>query len=980
MSTNTTERAYQQDIVDFLRSTGYVDRTIYNNEGKVELYSKKSNYNKGTCLDVELVLKFIQDTQPNAWKKFERVYKDDAINKFVGSLQRELDKNGTINVLRNGFRDVGTKFKLYYPKPNSNLNENLIENYSKNILSVIQEVAYQKDIAKGNRVDLVIFVNGLPISTIELKDTFSMGVEEAMKQYKNDRDPNEKLFKRCLVHFAMSDEKIYMTTKLKGKDTYFLPFNRGLENPDIPGFYRSSYLYTDILQPNQLSNIITNFVFYEIDEEKGTKKLIFPRYHQLYCVNMLVDDAIPGKNYLIQHSAGSGKTKTIAWLAHRLKNLFDENGNRVYDLIIIISDRRVIDKQLQDQVLAIEKIKGSVNVIDKDKNSKDLAEAMHTAKNIVVSTIQKFGYIKDLVADLPNRNYAIIVDEAHSSQSGQYRKDVDLITANDETEDFYEEDLDDDDEKLLREMEKIRNKTNISYFAFTATPKDKTFELFGKKLDDGSFVAHHLYSMKQAIEEHFILDVLKNYITYPTYWKLVKKVEDDPEFDKDKAMRLLVGFVEEHPKAIHDKVKIILEHFNNSTKHKIDGKARAMIVTRSRKAAVLYKLEMDRQIASNNYDDIKALAAFTGTIKHDTKEYTEDNINDIKGDIKEAIKKDPNKILIVANKFQTGFDEPLLHTMYVDKKLRSVKAVQTLSRLNRMCTNKKDTFVLDFVNDKEDIQKAFQRYYEETYLEEETDYRKLYDLMGLIFEEEIYDEEDVDEFYKKYSHNKNQQELHTIINRAVDNYKKLDDEKQSNYKKTLRRYQNLYGFMSQLLPFSDVLLEKMYIYNKYLYKKLPTFNNPLPYDVLEDVDMESYTIDTSDQGSDIVLAGFGKLKGTGSTAGEYKPGEEKKLSEILEDLNERYGGIFKEENTILLKQIVDEIFTDKNIVEMLRNKNNSEENFEAVFDEILKNVLFKIFKTNQDFFQTLNTNHEAKQDLRSYLLKYIRENAEEYID
>jgi len=971
MSTNTSERAYQQDIVDYLRSTGYVDRTIYNSKREVELYSKKSNYNKGSCLDVELVLKFVMDTQPNAWKKFESIYKEDAIVKFIDSLTRELDKKDTINVLRDGFRDVGTTFKLYYAKPNSNLNENLNEKYSKNIHSVIQEVAYEKNKDKGNRLDLVIFVNGLPISTIELKDTFSQGVENAIKQYKKDRDPNETLFKRCLVHFAMSDEKIYMTTKLNGSKTRFLPFNRGLENPDIDGFYRSSYLYMDILQPNQLSNIITNFVFYEEDN------LIFPRYHQLDCVNMLIDKATPGENYLIQHSAGSGKTKTIAWLAHRLKNLFDEHGNRVYDLILIISDRRVIDKQLQDQVVAIEKTKGSVTVIDKD--SKQLAEAMHTSKNIVVTTIQKFGFIKELVTDLPDRNYAIIVDEAHSSQSGENKKNVDQITSNDEYQEYYEEDLDDDDEKLLRELEKIRNKNNISYFAFTATPKNKTFELFGQKAEDGSFHAHHLYSMKQAIEEHFILDVLKNYITYPTYWKLVKKVEDDPEFDKEKAMKLLVGFVEEHPKAIQDKVKIILQHFNNSTKHKIDGKARAMIVTRSRKAAVLYKLEIDRQIAKNNYKDIKALAAFTGTITHDTKEYTENNINDIKGDIKEAIKKDPNKILVVANKFQTGFDEPLLHTMYVDKKLRSVKAVQTLSRLNRTYPNKHETFVLDFVNSREEIQKAFQPYYGETFLEEETDYRKLYDLMDLILQEEIYDEEDTDEFYKKYSKDKNQQELHTIVNRAVDMYKKLDDEKQSTFKKNIKRFQNLYSFMSQLLPFSDVSLEKMYIYNKYLYKKLPTMNQPLPYAVLEDVDMETYTIDTRDEGEDIPLIDSGKVKGLGGSAGTYKPGEEEKLSEILEDLNERYGGIFKEENVPILKQIVDEIFEDDSIKEILSNENNSDENLDAIFDQILEKVLGKIFNINIEFFKIINSNIEAKNDLRGYIFKYIKENSKKYI-
>ncbi|MBE6494256.1 MAG: type I restriction endonuclease subunit R [Methanosphaera stadtmanae] len=980
MSSDTTERGYQQDIVDYLRSTGYVDRTIYNSEGKVELYSKKSHYNKNLCLDAELTLNFIKVTQPTAWKKFERIYKEDANAKFIDSLKRELDKKGTINVLKKGFRDAGAKFKLYYPKPNSNINEELMDKFSKNVLSVIQEVAYQ-NVEKGNRVDLVTFVNGLPITTIELKDSFSQGVENAIKQYENDRDPEETLFKRCLVHFAMSDEKIYMTTKLNGVNTKFLPFNRGLDNPDIPGFYRTSYLYTDILQPNQLSNLISNFIFYEKDDKKKEKKLIFPRYHQLDCVNMLVDDAHPGANYLIEHSAGSGKTKTIAWLAHRLKNLFDENGERVYDLIIIISDRRVIDKQLQDQVLAIEKTKGSVTVIDEKKNSRDLAEAMHTSKNIVVSTIHKFSYIKDLVKDLPDRNYAIIVDEAHSSQTGKHAQDVKIVTGSDKYSEEYDEDeFDDEDDKLLEEMEKIRNNSNLSYFAFTATPKKKTLELFGKKYDDGSFHAHHLYSMKQAIEEGFILDVLKNYITYPTYWKLAKKVEEDPEFDKDKAMKVLVGFVEEHPKAIEDKVKIILEHFNNSTKYKINGKARAMIVTRSRKAAVLYKLELDRQINSNNkYSDIKPLVAFTGTVKHDTVEYTENNMNNIKGDIKEALKNDPNKILVVADKFQTGFDEPLLHTMYVDKKLRDVKAVQTLSRVNRIHPDKNDTLILDFVNEKEEIQRAFQPFYEETYLEEETDYRKLYDIMGLIIDEEIYTEEDTEEFYEKYSSNAPQNELQDIINKAVDNYKVLSDEQQDHFKKSIRRFQNLYGFLCQLLPFSDTSLAKMYIYNKYLYKKLPTINNPLPYSVLEDVNMETYKIDTSDEGSDITLIPSGKLTQSGSTAGTYKPGEEKKLSEILEDLNERYGSIFKKENTIILKQIVDEICENEDIKEMLQNKNNSEENFEAIFDEILKEVLFKIYKTNRDFYQTINSNLEAKNDLRSYLIKFIRENSEDYI-
>ena len=722
MTTDTSEKDFQNHIIAHLTSTGYVKRS-------------KENYNRATCLDPELTLKFILDTQPREWKKFQRVYGDNAEQKFFYRLVSEIDKKGTINVLRNGFKDVGCYFKLFYPKPNNNKNPDLFEQFEKNIFSVIDELEYeQKEDSK--RLDLVIFINGLPIITIELKDTFSQGVEKAIKQYKEDRNPREKIFRNCLVHFAMSDEKIFMATRLEGWKTKFLPFNKGLENPEVKNDYKTSYLYNDILQINKLSRLISNFIYMEKDENTRKVKPIFPRYHQLECVNLLLEDAKPGKNYLIEHSAGSGKTKTIAWLAHGLINKFDSLDNRVYDMVIVVSDRRVIDKQLQNQVQGIEKVKGIVEKIE--KHSEQLKEALKTGSNIVVTTIQKFPYILEEIGDLPKRNYAVIIDEAHSSQTGiTARKMKKILSTNslEEAEALDMEAMDEVDEEILREVESYKNLKNVSFFAFTATPKNKTLEMFGTKDEHGHYRPFHTYTMKQAIEEGFILDVLKNYLTYATYFKLVKKIQDDPEYDERKAKKLLRNFVEKHPVAISRKTEIMLNHFMSSTIHKINGKAKAMVVTRSRLHAVLYKKAFDKIIQEEGYP-IKTLVAFTGVVRHDGQEYTENSMNNLppKKTIRKAFEEDDYKILIVANKFQTGFDQPLLHTIYVDKLLNGITAVQTLSRANRIYPNKNDTLILDFANKPEVIQKAFQPYYEITSLKEGTDPHKLYELEEKLLE------------------------------------------------------------------------------------------------------------------------------------------------------------------------------------------------------------------------------------------------------
>jgi type I restriction enzyme R subunit len=647
MATDTSEKAFQNDIIAHLVSTGYHSRGT-------------ECYNKASCLDPELTLKFIQDTQEKTWKRFKRVYGDEAEKKFFYRLVSEIDKKGTINVLRNGLKDAGCHFQIFYPKPNNSKNPDLAENFEKNIFSVIDELEYQ-DREKGNRLDLVIFINGLPIITIELKDTFSQGVERAIKQYKEDRDPKEKLFQNCFVHFAMSDEKIFMATKLEGWKTRFLPFNKGLYNPDVKNDYKTSYLYNDILQINKLSKLINNFVYIEKEEDKEFP--IFPRYHQLDCVNLLLADAKPSNNYLIEHSAGSGKTKTIAWLSHGLINKFNRLDERVYDMAIVISDRKVIDKQLREQVQAIEKVKGIVEVIDEKKTSKDLKEALKTGSNIIVTTLQKFPYILEETKNLPKRKYAVVIDEAHSSQTGTMaRKMKQILSTNSlEEAEAMERDVDGEvEEEILNEVESYRNLKNISFFAFTATPKNKTLEMFGTKDEKGQYHSFHLYSMKQAIEEGFILDVLKHYLSYATYFKLVKKIADDPEYDEKKAKKILRNFVEKHPHAIAKKTEIMLGHFMSSTINKIKGKARAMVVTRSRLHAVLYKKAFDKAIKENNYP-IKTLVAFTGVVKHDEQEYTESNMNNLpsKTTIENAFEKEPYKILIVANKYQTGFYKAL---------------------------------------------------------------------------------------------------------------------------------------------------------------------------------------------------------------------------------------------------------------------------------------------------------------------------------
>jgi len=961
VETDTSEKVFQNNIIAHLVSTGY------NKRGNL-------NYNKSLCLDSELVLKFIQDTQEKEWKKLQRVYANNAEQKLFFRLFSEIDKKGTINILRSGFKESGCEFKLFYPKPNNNKNPDLFEKFEKNIFSVIDELRYEKDKSDkySNKLDMVIFINGLPIITIELKDTFSQGVENAIEQYKKDRDPREPLFKKCLVHFAMSDEKVFMATKLEGWKTKFLPFNKGLENPEVKNDYKTSYLYNDILQINKLSKLIDKFIYMEKSEENEEEKPIFPRYHQLDCANLLLIDSKPSKNYLIEHSAGSGKTKTIAWLAHGLINKFDNSDDRVYDMVIVVSDRKVIDKQLQRQVQAIEKVKGIVDVIDERKTSDDLKESLKTGSNIVVTTLQKFPYILEEVKYLPKRKYAVIIDEAHSSQTGTMAKKMKQILSTyslEEAETLDTEAMEGVDEEILREIESYRNLKNISFFAFTATPKNKTLEMFGWKDDKGHYHPFHTYTMKQAIEEGFILDVLKNYLTYATYFKLVKRIEDDPEYDEKKAKKLLRNFVEKHPVAIARKTDIMLNHFMSSTIQKIRGKAKAMIVTRSRLHAVLYKKAFDKLIKEYNYP-IKTLVAFTGVVKHDENEYTESSMNDLpsKTTIENAFETDKYKILIVANKFQTGFDQPLLHTIYVDKMLNGITAVQTLSRANRIYPNKNDTLILDFSNKTEVIEKAFKPYYETTFLKEGTDPHKLYELEEKLIDYQVFDKSDVEVFVKALKTGESQPKLHNILNPIVNIFRQKNKKDQVGFKKTLKRYQNIYSFLSQLIPFSDINLEKLFIFNKFLTKKLPTINDPLPYTILQDIDMDSYKIVKKDQ-KEIIIQSEGELKPISSGVGEYAPEINTKLSKIIKDLNDAFGTSFSEDDKVFLGRVKDNLLDNKDLIDKIEH--NSKENVKAVFDKFFWKEVGKLLRNNQELYKRIVDNEKLREKLKSALFELV---------
>jgi type I restriction enzyme R subunit len=961
MAVNYKEIDFEEHIEAHLLNTGYYSRT-------------PEEYDKSLCLIPAEVVGFIQTTQPKEFEKLEKQYGADTAQKLLERVAREVGKHGVLEVLRKGITDRGAKFKLAYYKPASGMNPEHQTLYQGNRFSVVRQLKYSA--RSENEIDLVLFLNGLPIITVELKNSLTgQFFDDAIKQYKKDRNPQGEpflAFKRCLVHFAVGNESASMTTRLQGEKTRFFPFNKDSENPVNPNGHKTHYLWEDLWQADTLLELIANYLHVQrISErsydpktasvtEKETEAFIFPRYHQLDVVRhilRLVRKDGAGQNYLVQHSAGSGKSNSIAWLAHQLASFYQEPADkeRLFDSIIVVTDRRVLDKQLQNTIKQFEQTEGVVKKIDKD--SAQLRDALKEGKAIIVTTLQKFPVISATMTELKGKRFAVIIDEAHSSQSGESAKhlkralSVNLEGA--ETEDRTGDDLEDE---ILKEIRARGRQGHISYFAFTATPKNKTLELFGHKDADGQFVAHHVYSMRQAIEENFILDVLKNYTTFARYFKLVKRIPADNEYEKKKAIRLLTSDVDLTPHAIEQKTRIMLDHFLEKTVQAVQGKGRAMVVTRSRLHAVKFYLAF-RNVMEEKHLAFKPLVAFSGEVTdpetHET--YTENSLNRLppRVAIEDAFKTPDYRILVVANKYQTGFDEPLLHTMYVDKRLDGVQAVQTLSRLNRTRPGKTDTLVLDFVNEAEAIQAAFQPYYQTTLLEEETDPNKLYDHQTDLKGYEVFTDKDVEDFAEVfYTPNIPLERLQPVLDRVVGVFNYKPEEARENFRTTLQKYIRLYGFVSQIITFEDPDLEKLYVFAKALNRKLPRRETRLPYEIRDAVDLDSFRLQETYSGTIELEKQQGVIPGFGGGGMGGANDEKDLLSHIIELLNTAHGVNFSDDDKVDMQRIRTRLEADEALQAVL-SAHNTRADKVYKFNEVLDRLLLEFVHTKLDLYKKL---------------------------
>ncbi|TCI75896.1 type I restriction endonuclease subunit R [Exiguobacterium sp. SH0S1] len=979
MAMDTSEKGFEMNIEAELITHGYKKRVL---EGDASAAFKQH------AIDVEELFAFLEDTQEKRMRTLEKSYGPSYKKEVLKRIKDQLHKQGLVECLRKGIKDRGVTLNLAYNKPPTDMNKTLNEQYQLNRFNVSRQVYYSDK--HNNSLDMVLFLNGLPLVVMELKNPLTnQTVEHAMKQLKNDRDPREQLFKfneRVAVYFAVDSDEVFMTTKLDKGKTYFLPFNKGnlggKGNP-LPqdSNYRTHYLWDEILAPDSLLDILYRFIFVKKDEIKDSngetigerQMLIFPRFHQLDAVRKIETDVsrhLVGHNYLIQHSAGSGKTNSISWLAHRLAKLHNENNESIFSSVIVITDRRVLDKQLQDAVYQLEHKAGMVEPID--KNSDQLARAINNETRIIITTLQKFPFVLEKVAGLERKKYAVIIDEAHSSQGGKASTALTNVLSDKTLEAAYEEDriaednLDDVDEKIVEAIMKSGKQDNVSFFAFTATPKPKTLEKFGTVGPDGKPVAFHQYTMRQAIEEGFILDVLENYTTYKTFWKIAKTVDDDPEVSQKQATKKLAQYVSLHPHSIAQKIEIIVEHYRNFVQRKIGGRAKAMVVTASRLHAVRYKVAFDRYINEMGYNDLKTVVAFSGTVQDGGINYTEPDMNQFsERELPEKFNSDEYKVLLVAEKYQTGFDEPLLHTMYVDKPLSGIKAVQTLSRLNRTCPGKDDTFVLDFVNDPEDIQASFQPYYESTSLSEVTDPNILYDMQAEIEQYQLFTAEEVqrvNELEVTGGANKSakaQIELNAILDKGVDRFKNLSDEEQYAFKQVATKFARTYGFILQVITFIDLDLHKLYIYLTYLLRKLPRGRDDKDVYLADDVTLEYYRNQKVFEGGiELEKTGGYDLNPQKHGIGGSGDDEKVRLSSILDKLNERFGTQFTETDFLSREQVKEDMLNSEDLRE--KAKNNTKENFKFAFEKTFINFVIDRMSSNEEFFLKILENDEFK--------------------
>lgn len=987
MSIDYREKAFEEAIIDALISPGVevVREVLTSSPYQPGGYYRRrpDEYDRARRLIPRDVIDFITATQPREWEKLKQYHGIQVKERFLARLTREVERRGTLEVLRRGIKDWGCKFRLAYFTPASALNPELRKLHAANIFSVVRQLRYSEQ--NENSIDLVIFLNGLPLFTAELKNPLTgQDVQDAIKQYRFDRDHSEPLFAfgRCLAHFAVDPDLVFVTTQLQGAKTRFLPFNQGkfggAGNPPMSPTetgYPSEYLWQEVWAKDSVLNLVQHFIHEVEDEDEqgrktGRRRLIFPRYHQLDAVRRLVVHARergPGQNYLIQHSAGSGKSASIAWLAHQLSILHDDSNQRIFDSIIVITDRRVLDRQLQRTVRQFEQTRGVVENID--TTSRQLKEALESGKTIIVTTLQKFPVIVEQVGELPGQRFAVIVDEAHSSQTGESVSKMKAVLSVDNLAAAEAEDMDDPEDledRIVSEMTKRGRLPNVSTFAFTATPKRRTLELFGNKCEDGSYEPFSLYSMRQAIEEGFILDVLENYTTYKTYWRLLKTIEEDPRYERAKATYLLRSFVDLHEHAVRKKAEIMADHFHEQVAEKIGGKAKAMIVTRSRLHAVRYHLTLKDYLKEKGYP-YKSLVAFSGTVRDGGIDYTEANMNGFpEVQTAKTFEKSGYRFLVVANKFQTGFDQPLLHTMYVDKKLGGVHAVQTLSRLNRIHPEKDETMVLDFANEAAEIQEAFQDYYEKTILSEGTDPNLLHDLENRLEDFHVYIKDEVEAFAKVYFSKKGTQDrLYATLRPGVDRFCELAIEDQAEFRSLLNDYVRLYAFLSQVIPFADPELGKLYLYARFLSRYLPYNREELPREVQQNIDMESYRIRKQHDGKIALVRGDGQLDPQSSKDYKQPVDEVEVLSLIIQELNSRFGTDFTDEDKVFICQLEDRLAEDPSLVASIRV--NPPENARLTFDHVVSDRLQDMVETNFKFYKRVTDD----RDFAKYFLDWL---------
>ena len=1012
--TETKEKNFEADIESFFIS-------------KAGGYKKgDATYDPSCALFKDTFIEFIKKTQPKAWKKFEFAYGNNTEKKFVTFFNDAVERDGILKVMRKGFKCGGVDFKACYFKPESTLNEDDIALYNSNIWHCYRQWFFSADNNKS--VDMVLVLNGIPLFAFELKNQLTgQDIRNAEHQWCYDRNPRELCFRfnsRILAFFCVDLRQASMATKLNGEKTFFLPFNQGSNgagndggagNPANPDGYMTSYIWENVFQRESMMDILQKFINLEITEEKKkggkteTKKtLIFPRYHQLDVVRKLVADVTEngaGKSYLIEHSAGSGKSNSISWVAYRLATIFKKNNDPFFKSVIIVTDRRVLDQQLQNTVDGMDHLPGFVETIDKDKHAKDLKTAINDGARIIVTTLQKFPVIYKEIEDAKGKNFAIICDEAHSSQTGSAAAKLKIALADDtdalrqyaELEEKSEEEVDKED-PILKELLKHGKHKNLSYFAFTATPKPKTLEIFGSEDSNGQFHPFHIYSMRQAIEEGFIMDVLQNYMTYKTCYAIANKTKDNPEVKGITAARIIKKYADLHPYNISSKVQIIIETFKDITSKAIGGKGKMMIVASSRLAAVRYLQEMRRYLEdmkqgpnAKDYENIDVLVAFSGTVKDGGVEYTEPQLNVRKDGtrISETQLKsdfhDDFNVLVVAEKYQTGFDEPLLHTMIVDKKLKGVKAVQTLSRLNRVCPGKTDTFILDFINTADEIKKAFEPFYTETFLKESINTDLIFEVQAKIAEAKVYNEANVEEFAKFYysegtQSDKDLGKIASMLEPAVEKYSKLEEVERFDFRRNVRNLVKWYNYISQINRLFNEQLHKEVLYANALSKFLSEDSDPV-VDIKNKLKLEYYKLKEVFKGSISLAEGKGESSVGGKVGQVPDPALLDPLNEVIKRINEQFGIDLTEADKVIYNSIHDKLMADKKLQKLIKSSKDDEEKifassiFPKFFGEAANAGFDEQVEAYNSLFEDKNKYKAMMAVLAAQLFKEVRQQA-----